>query len=288
MPMRRTIVEWTTLLEVEPALRVVFVEGDADQWLIAALFQSLNAVNVSVVKICEATVPARLIPNTPFSSGNRARLLALASTVEVVATRPVHNLRCVVDRDCATILPVANESQYVRFTDGANLLIQFAAFKPIQHALGAVYGPQLSADDYCAITDAAQFLFAVRVVTYGCYPDATRVDSYSSLALVKDQLLFDRSEYIKRFALANSLARERKYILDQANALCARFGGDVRKYMNYHDFLALLYGGLKRRRFVRAGVSQTELGRVFLATINVDRMVQDPFLKELCTWAGVK
>jgi hypothetical protein len=286
MPMRRTIAEWMTLLELEPTLRFVFVEGDSDQWLISTLFRSLNSSNVSVVKIDEVVVPARMIPNSPFSSGNRARLLALAAAVELGMSRPVDNLRCVVDCDLATLIPMAGESRFVRFTDCANILICFAEFYQIQHMIGAVYGHELSLDDYSAITGAAQFIFASRAVTYGAYPAAKRVDPYASVKLSEDRLLFDGSDYVRRFSLANGISRDGERIFDQINVLRARFGDDARKYMNYHDFLSLLYGGLKRRRFVRAGVTQAEIGRVFLATISVERMLQIPLLEELVVWVS--
>ena len=196
-------------------------------------------------------------------------------------------MRCVVDLDCGAILPGIKDSKFVCFTDSANMLIHFAEYEPIRHMIGAVYGHDLSAPDFEMIVDAALFLLAARVVKYSEFPQASNVKHYGSLALERGLLRFDRKDYIQRFAMANHLHTEAKRIFDQANNIRSRLRADARRYMNSHDFLSLLYGTLKRRRYVGAGATQTEFYRVYQATITIDRLQAVPLVNSLCVWAGV-
>lgn len=287
MPIRRTIGEWTTLLEIEPALRYIFVEGESDQWLIATVFNALNRTNVSVRLIQDVYISESQLHKTPFNSGNRAKLLAFSSAVQARMTRPMDNMRCIVDLDCDAILPRAAESRFVRFTDSANMLVHFAEYPSIRHTIGAVYGHDLSIADFETVVDAAVFLFVVRVLRYSHFPQASSVDPYKSLTIEGERLRFAKEDYVQRFAMRNGLIKEAERLLSEANDLRSRLTADPRRYMNSHDFLSLLYGALKRRRYVSAGVTQTELNRVYQATITIDRLHAVPLIDSLCAWANV-
>jgi hypothetical protein len=285
MPSRRTIAEWTTLLELEPSLRNIFVEGENDQRLLQAVFRARRCTNVSVRLIQEVQIPERLIRRTAFNSGNRARLLAFASAVEAQISRPIDNVRCVVDLDCDAILPTTYQGKLVCFTDSANMLAHFAEYEPIRHVTAAVYGHELDEGDFETIVDAALFLFSFRVVKYSLFPEASQIDHYRSLTLDGGRLRFDRRDYIWRFAMANGLQNEMRSLFDRASDLRARLRLDARRYMNSHDFLSLLYGALKRLHFVGAGATQTELDHVYQATITMDRLLATPLIEALVLWA---
>jgi hypothetical protein len=286
MPARRTVSEWTTLFELEPMLRWIFVEGDSNYRLLGSFFRHYSAPNITLAKASDLEIPSRLITRTPFCSGNKARLISFAVQVEKCLTRPVDNLRCIVDQDCATVVAGGNLPKFVCGTDFANFQIHFVEFDKIRHMVGAVYGHALAVKAFDAIIDATQFLFASRIDRYEHYPSAKPVDPYPSL-MFDGGLSFDTSNYIWRFALRNGLVSDAEKMLLRILALKGGFRADPRNYMNFHDFLALLYGGLLRMKMLPQGVNDTELLRVFSATIDADRVRAVPLIAQLLTWAGL-
>jgi hypothetical protein len=87
--------------------------------------------------------------------------------------------------------------------------------------------------------------------------------------------------------MANGLMPYAEEILESSNNLTNKFSGDSRKYMNSHDFMAILYGAMNRRRYLPAGVTPSEFKRVFSATITTDRMLALPLTRRIIRWAGV-
>jgi hypothetical protein len=95
------------------------------------------------------------------------------------------------------------------------------------------------------------------------------------------------AEGIEVHSLCNGLMPHASAILGSSTDLVNKFSGDARNYMNSHDFIALLFGAMKRRRYLPAGVALSEFQRVFQATITTDRMLALPLIKRIIGWAGV-
>src|ERR1700752_3804853 len=114
---RRTVDEWVTYFELEPAINHVFVEGETDRWLIAGLLAALRAgtTDVALATDMDITIPPEEM--TPFNSGNRARLVTFADKITQKAARPLDNVRCVIDRDFDTLLPYVAPNRLVLRTD---------------------------------------------------------------------------------------------------------------------------------------------------------------------------
>lgn len=284
MPLRRTVEEWVTYFELESSIFHIFVEGATDRWVLESLISTLRLNSVSVVTAEEVEISLASVEVTPFNGGNRARLRAFCDLIENVRKKEIDNVRCIIDEDCDTILPITLSSKYIWRTDYANLFISFARVDLIQHMIHAVYGRELSAEDFDEVVRACKFLFAVRVIRYSRAPEARDVDAGASLRMISDKILFDEVDYIRRFVLRNHLVGIEQELLLEAVSLQHRFRGDARRYMNFDDFMRMLYAALHRRRFLRAGTSREELMRVYRAMLSPERMQEVPLFRKVSDW----
>ena len=84
---------------------------------------------------------------------------------------------------------------------------------------------------------------------HGIYPEAKKVDPSRSIKVIVDDLVFDRTDFIRRLTITNGIGAdaERIMLLIQ-RVILEILKGDLRKFINFHDFMTLCYEGLKRRR----------------------------------------
>lgn len=284
MQPRRTIAEWLTYFELEPSLNHVFVEGESDQAFYRAMFASLSIEDVEVRTVAEVAISSRSFIPTPYSSGNRSRLIVFSEIIQARLAAPADNVRCIIDKDCDCILPTICSSRFLLRTKFANLLIYFAEFDALRHMILAVYGREYSVEDHSVVVGATKFLFACRICRYYLKPDASAVASQASMLVKDGRLVFDQDHFIERLLLANGLMGQKSTFIEMLKSVLNKMRGDAREYMNFHDFMELLHTCLLRRRLLPSGVNSNELTRIYKAAIDLERMRQDSLSKELSIW----
>jgi hypothetical protein len=288
MEPRRTIDEWAALFELEPNFQHVFVEGEADQRILETLFDAVGRRSVAVRIVQEVELPrgCEETLQCPFSSGNRARLRIFGQEIQRQAERTLDNIRCVIDKDCDAILPFVADCPLIHITDFASLSASFIEYEPIRHAINTVYGYRIDLSDFCFVTDTAKYLTALRIFRYSFVREAHGVAVYKSIAIgTSGYFEFDYEDYVTRLAIPQGIGNFIEELASGARALLSRFSGDPRYYINYHDFISILFCVLRQRKGLPGGVSQKEIERVISATLSKERMLGVPLLKELADWA---
>ncbi|HXQ34810.1 MAG TPA: hypothetical protein VN843_12425 [Anaerolineales bacterium] len=154
--------------------------------------------------------------------------------------------------------------------------------------VSVVYGKEPSAADIDALMGGVQFLFAMRLTRYMLVPASSGVDPAASVMLEADgKLYFDETDFTRRYLLRNGLmARQGEFVM-MVEIIRKLFVLDSRYYMNFSDFIGLLYAMLVKRRIMRAGSSIDELKRVYRAMLTRERLLQVPLLQLICTWLGI-
>lgn len=260
------------------------MEGATDQWLLESVFTSLDLGHVSVHRIDDVEVFLKGSEG-PFSGGNRGRIELFGSKVGQSISDELDNVRCLVDKECHVVLPSVNSSRLLTTTDFASLPVSLAVFNDVRQVIQAVYGNAIALDDYNNVVLGVMFLFAFRIVRYGTIPGAHSVNIAPSLIVNYDKVEFSREDYVRRFCVRNAIAGNEQKLINKSNDIMNRFRGDPRKYMNYHDYLSMLYAMLLKRRVVGAGSSMREFERVFRAVGTKDRMIAIPVVEKLTAWA---
>src|SRR5262245_25675672 len=97
---RRTISELTTLYELEPTVRDVYVEGPTDRAFVTAVLRRAGRDNVQVREVDLVNVMADEVRALGLTIGSRQRVIALALLLERAAASDLsQQVVCVADAD---------------------------------------------------------------------------------------------------------------------------------------------------------------------------------------------
>lgn len=268
----RTVEEWQTVFELEPTLRDVFLEGETDRRLVEGFLRAIGNRDARVRTAAEIDFSGQVFSGNPFCSGNKLRLISFAANLTRCFAQDVKGLTCLIDRDCDVIMPIVDYQYCVVSTDYANLPASFMEYSSVAFCIHTTYGKEISKEFFDNVMEAARFNFALRIYRYSKRPSSQNVALEPSQSKDNTSLNFNKSDLIRRYAIRNNIASEQESILADVTDIFGRLIDNPRKYVNSHDFFALLYNSMRLFGIVKGSLGIEDVKRTFTAAIDVQRI----------------
>jgi len=234
---KRKVIELLAINRFEGQESGIFVEGSTDKKALR-LFLEAHKLDAAVYEIGAFEVDPRSVLTLGLEDNNRGRIITLAR-----ATEPGNQSQFfIADKDFDEALGITHRYKDLLFTDYSciemygfeeevvrTVLVAFIndLKRPIQ-AIMNEFGPIL------------KILFIVRLINHTSRLGLKSVAWQKSCALNRGELEFDLDDYLSRYLGANKKLKQKSEIVEQIRLWQSRLDGDIRNYINGHDFVGLM------------------------------------------------
>lgn len=239
---QRTIPELITRYDLEPQIRDVYVEGVRDRDIVAWFLRRAGRTDAKVFEVDFIDVPAALLVEYGFSSGNKQRVLVLAKELERALTEEMAQATCIVDGDSDRLLGIDRVSGITYVTDFSCMEMYLFDENHLGKFLELAVGAQgldvrELLNEYSGVLKT---LFMVRTAALSLGIPLHLVDFTRCCLKSAGILTFDLKEFVQRSLDASRLRQREEDVLREIERLKGRAEGDARLYINGEDFLNLL------------------------------------------------
>ena len=249
---RYSLDAFKTLFELHPELREIIVEGRVDA-AIVSWFATQSGLNCDVFGVDDRVdVPSDVVRASGQSVGNRGEVIALARALNSEAGRLRRQLICIADADFDHLTGTRYDDELLLLTDVATLELYVVAPSSLErfHSLFLRNHPPI--DLYTTVKMFLPALVDVFLVRHiiGRFDSPPPMISRIESCIFKrgSTLVADVPELIRRCVTELRLSREEvESLASDVEDLNKKVVGDVRKYVNWHDFARLLIRVLELR-----------------------------------------
>ncbi len=201
---------------------------------------------------------------SPFCSGNRARLYAFSQSIAEQAA-DARNILCLIDRDCESVIQTVELIPQVILTDYASLYVTFAEFAFLHDLVSKAFKAALSRQTWETIREACLFLFAFRVMRYSRFPEAQPLHPDRAFETRGRAVEVDRLGFATKFISKNGLQIAPADLLRLVEEIEVKLTDDPRLFIHFHDFVAVLTTVLRGEGTLKAAFREEHVEAMFYA-----------------------
>ncbi|MBZ9684646.1 MULTISPECIES: hypothetical protein [unclassified Mesorhizobium] len=278
--------EWVTLIELDPEVRTLFVEGTRDQALLESFFRR-RAPRLVVREISEIDFAGRRIESSPFCGGNRARAVAFSSVLSGAVPADQY-AACLIDADCEPVHPFVTKVAPLYLTTYASAHAGYVRQELIEDVARRALNAPADSFDWDLLTEACLFAAAFRVMRYRLYPAAKPIDASALLIRKAGAVTISREEFALKFKMKNGhdVGRSAEQLLHEVLNIRAGMTGDPRKYINFHDFIAMFTYLLRLSGVLPAAFRHEHVEAVLYAAADPNELADDAIFAALAAWGA--
>jgi hypothetical protein len=242
LPVRRTVQELITRLELEPYEFDVYVEGPSDAALIDWVLRRASRTRYKVFPVDDIDLPSSLFPSD-VDPGARDRVVLLSSIVaNHFVSRPAPVL-CIADRDLDVIFEHNTSSnEFLVFTDDSSFDVLYFDPDVLDRFMSLFVRRRVAepAAILAALEPVLEYVFLTRAadralgLSCGALSPA-RCCNFGGGALIE----FDRSDYLDRY-LGKSSSLSRRGEVEAMIRQLTPTQYPLRRLIHGHDFVDLL------------------------------------------------
>lgn len=288
MDARRTIDEIDALLEFEPGLCDLYVEGTTDKkfmdWYLSRKdIRHVTVYSVDSVEVTDDHVRQYSLP----TDSNRSRIIALSR--ELARRAPEgRRVLCVADRDWEDYCPCHCDNAYLTFTDGNSL--ELYALTPLvlrKFLLVALGGFPMSEDrlmtDLCK---ALEQLYALRLTNERLKWGMQWIPFCSYLDVADDGICFRKEEYVRAYLQKNKKWGLRVEFAEALRTTQETLLPECTRRVRGHDVSEVLLPLMRRMRKERVFGNPETLEGCLMATIDTADLDPMPLFQRIVAFAG--
>jgi hypothetical protein len=268
---------------LEPSLRTIYVEGNTDKELIHWFLEEIGLNKVNVLEISSVDIPSVLVS----SGGNRERVIYLSKYINANCLDLI-GLTFIADRDLETIFAGIETNNFILYTDFCCIEMYF--FEETILKKFFKLGCRLRINNLDAIMQnfilVLHELFLIRAANLSLSWNLRKLNFLSSCRIKKNEILFDRGDYIKKYLQLNiDQLRKIKFGTISTNkkldwsSIISEFENEIehhrkllegpaRLYINGHDFLNLLAAYVNDNSLKKV----IQEGNLLLTTVEVEHL----------------
>lgn len=279
---RWKIPELSARYKLEPSLRDVFVEGRTDRSFFQWYLLKSGFTDVKVVLIDSVEIPSETLRDLGLTSGNKQRLIALASEFNRSLGGTAFQPTCIVDADEDRILSKTISIPQLLWTDYSCVeayLFNEGHFSKFYHMV-----LRLDAVDSNLLISYGKILselFLIRAALRECAIPAAWITFVDCCNRTETLITFDKDAFIKRLLNASNQLSAETILHRTIESLRKLLTSDVRHSMNGHDLLELLHWekrGQARRMELR---SSKAVGAALFGCFEYNTVMNLPLFKTL-------
>jgi hypothetical protein len=281
MDFKRTIDELTTLYDLEPDIRDIFVEGSTDKSFLDWYLRRKRLANVSVYPIDLVDVPNSLLEAFGFQPGsNRCKVVALSRALARHEGSP-RRVMCIIDRDSDGASFAGNQSPYLFQTDGNS--IELYAFTPAvmeKFLLVTLGGFPRSVDALMSqIMRILERVYAIRQANESLGWGMSWIPFLSYVTLDTGTLSFRESDFTRAYLQKNKRWPSRLHFTEAVADILRKMSPDPKRRMRGHDLADIVRMAVMKLQKARSfGNSDTVEGCLMTAIESGDLERQPLFI----------
>ena len=247
---RRTINELVTRYDLEPDLHDLFVEGPRDRGIFSWYLNNSGHNDVAVFEIETVEIPHEVLASHRLTSGNRARVIALALELDGRLPSVLRYVRCVADSDFDFIFRFRIYANHLLYTDYTSIDL----YTYNNDLLGKVLrlGFNIPETEIQPLSDSIrpilQDLFIIRAANQKLDWGMVLVPFTRCCNLSGAVVTFDRNEFLGRCLDSNSRRKERDTFDELCSELQTIYLDNPRQSIHSEDYYELIGWYLRRRR----------------------------------------
>jgi len=240
----RTIAELITRYELEPSISEIFTEGDTDTSLLRGvlLASGIEERQIDIYTIDTVEVPRQVVNNYRVGGGNRSEVIALCGELESHFGQHFMQVTGVIDADGCSLIGEDNLPALVVTTDYCCMEMYFFEESLLRKLLLFAFPKvtQTSAQILTNMGSVLKELFLARLANVSLKLELRKWEIKHVTPYKSGSFVFSRDTFLKDYLT-------RSYKIDlidrfegEIERLRAATDGDIRHYLNGHDFLGML------------------------------------------------
>ena len=247
---RRKIGELIARYELEPELRDLFVEGPRDQEIYSWYLENSGYKNVAVFEIETVEIPHDVLASHGLSSGNRARVIALALELDKQFPELLRYVRCIADSDFDFIFTFRIDANHLLYTDYTSIDL----YTSNEVLLAKVMRLSFNMPDtevqplFDCMFPIFQDVFIIRAANQKLGWGMSLVSFVRCCKVNGALVTFDKSDFVNRCLDANGRRNERTMFDELCRELQTVYLDNPRKSIHGDDYYELIGWYLRRRR----------------------------------------
>jgi hypothetical protein len=285
---RRKISELIARYRLHPNLKEIYVEGTFDKKLLEWFLRESGRNEVTVYEIDTVDVP---LPHerSDGEDGARGRVLSLVRALEVALPARSLCMLGVVDADLDFALGIVRPETSLLVTDYSSM--EMYAFTAKCLAKFLFLGLGVSGNNASSFLDIyrdiLQEVFLLRLASSTSGLFLSWVDLRDSCAVHRENLTFDREDFLKRLLHKNAATTQREAIEAAVSRHRIKLTGtDARRIMHGHDFTALVaihWQAAARKQGFR---DLSAIPRLLITALDRAELAWNPLFERLLEWSG--
>lgn len=265
-----TIEELATLLDYEPDVREILVEGSTDRSFVEWFLAESDLDSVGVSEIEEIEVDPGTVLGFGYLDNNKGRVLTTARLLETLCAEGIKRISCIVDGDFDHLSGTTYPCSSLLFTDYSCL--EMYAFNP--KVLGKVLTlnlnnfPKNAEVVLAAITPPLEDMFLYRMANHNLRLGLSfRNLRFTRFCKVKNGgAILLEEKFINQLLISGASVGRREEFLREV-ARCRLLKKDNPRFqINGHDFIHLLAWFIRQHRGARK-LDGERLGELLMASI---------------------
>lgn len=288
MEEKRTIDEIDALLDLEPELCDLYVEGATDKkffdWYLSRKgIKHISVYSVDSVDVSDASLQEYSLP----TDSNRSRVIALSREIAKRAPQG-RRVLCVADRDWEDYCPSHCDNEYLVFTDGNSL--ELYALTPIvirKFLMVALGGFPMDEDRLlAAVCMVLTQVYALRVTNERLKWGMEWIPVCSYLKVANDGIHFREAEFVRAYLQKNRKWSHRAEFSHALQLTRDALLPDVVRRVRGHDVSEVLLPLLRRMRKERVFGNPETLEGCLMATIDTADLDPMPLFQRIAGLVG--
>jgi hypothetical protein len=273
---RAKIEELITRYDLEPTLKDIYVEGFFDRDVIRKQCFENKIDDVVVYEIGGVEIGGDLLDKYNLTSGNKQRVIALASELSVI-TKKVEYI-CLVDKDLDHYFDDFPNIPRLYWTKYCSLELYFFSEEFIKELV--IYTLVAKIENwtifYQSFIIVLKSLYLCRLADFELGLNMKWVDIEKSLSPRGSALFLDLEDYINKSLNSSSKWGDRDSFLEKYQEWNAKITQtDPRMFIRGHDFVDLIIFVVKRFRGTKEFCNDASIGRLF---VNSSNRIEDVIL----------
>ncbi|WP_176667805.1 DUF4435 domain-containing protein [Variovorax sp. SG517] len=260
----RSIEELKARYELEPELDDVYVEGFFDKEVLTSHLAGSNSKSRTIYEIETVDIPNKLLTALGLTTGNKQRVIALATELEEIANECAY--RCLVDTDLDFWLEEVRNIKRLNWTTFCTLELHLLTEEVLREILFTASNAKINDfEAYCkSLCSVLCDLYALRLSDKQLELNLKWLP-YDKYLSIKDGIIsFDLTRYASNTLRTNGHGKIEKEFMATSTNWMQKFGDDCRHHSRGHDFVHLIAWSVNNFKGIKEFSSNIAIERLLI------------------------
>jgi hypothetical protein len=277
---RRQIAELEFIHRQHPDIYDIYVEGPFDASIMGWFVREHALTNIAIYPIDSIEIKGDDSGENESESGNRSRLVYLASQVSPTIAMKVF---CIIDADFSRIQGTVPVTPPLYETDYSCMEMYFFTYD----CLSKFFTLFCHRDNWpvaiimSSLADVLQEFFLFRCANSLLDWHLDWLDNYKCLKVKSWRIELDRKEFIKRLLNKNGKGGDRDTFNRTVESLQKSMDSEPRHQIHGHDFISLLSWFIKEKGITGSRSQIDVVQSSMTLTLDHSRLVEEPLFQKL-------